>query len=92
MLRAPFATKRGISAHWDCVMSAEDVEVAERFRETLEQAVRNGDREPVYELLAPDVEWVTRQRTLHGIDDLRENWTWGASPDVRLCLRRGRLG
>jgi hypothetical protein len=64
------------------VVAAEDIEVAERFREALEAAVRTGDREPVYELLVPDVEWVTPQRTLHGIEDMRENWTWGASPET----------
>jgi ketosteroid isomerase-like protein len=59
----------------------EDMEVAGRFRVALETAVRTGDRDVVYALLAPDVEWVTPQRTLHGIDDMRANWTWGSSPD-----------
>jgi Domain of unknown function (DUF4440) len=60
-------------------MTSGDREIAERFREALEAAVRTGEREPVYTLLAPDVEWVTPQRTLHGIDDMRANWTWGSS-------------
>ncbi len=62
-------------------MADEDMELAERFRVALETAVRTGDRDAVYALLAPDVEWVTPQRTLHGIDDMRTNWTWGSSPD-----------
>ena len=63
-------------------MAAEDVELAERFRVALEAAVRTDDREAVYALLAPDVEWVTPQRTLHGVDEMRESWTWGSSPET----------
>ena len=63
-------------------MAAEDVEVAERFRVALEEAVRTADREAVFTLLAPDVEWVIPQRTLHGIDEMRESWTWGSSPET----------
>ncbi len=62
-------------------MASARIEIAERFREALEAAVRTGEREPVYALLAPDVEWVTPQRTLHGIDDMRANWTWGSSSE-----------
>ena len=62
-------------------MAVEDVEVAERFRVALEAAVRTNDRELIYPLLAPDVEWVTPQRTLRGIDEMKENWTWGSSPE-----------
>src|SRR6266516_2057464 len=63
-------------------MASEDVGVAERFREALEVAVRTGDREAVYALLASDVEWVTPQRMLYGIDEMREQWTWGSTPEV----------
>ncbi len=63
-------------------MAAGDVDVAERFRVALEAAVRTGDREAVFELLAPDVTWVTPQRTLHGLDEMRQDWTWGSSPDT----------
>jgi hypothetical protein len=52
-------------------MAAEDVQVADRFRVALEAAVRTDDREAVSPLLAPDVEWVMPQRTLHGIDEMR---------------------
>lgn len=57
-------------------MAADDVEVAESFRTALEAAVSSGDLEPVYPLLAPDVEWVTPQRTLHGIDEVKTQLTW----------------
>jgi ketosteroid isomerase-like protein len=62
-------------------MPSESVEVAERFRVALEAAVRTGERDAVLALLAPDVEWVTPQRTLHGINDIQENWNWGSSPE-----------
>ncbi len=62
-------------------MGAQDVEVAKRFRGALETAIRTNDREAVYALLAPDVEWVTPKRTLHGIDEMRREWTWGSSPE-----------
>ncbi len=61
--------------------AAEEKAVAEQFRAALEAAVRTGDREPVYALLAHDVEWVIPQRTLHGIDEMRQEWTWGSSPE-----------
>ncbi len=63
-------------------MATNEKETADRFREALEAAVRTGEREPVYALLAPDVEWVTPMRTLHGIDEMREQWTWGSSADA----------
>jgi ketosteroid isomerase-like protein len=62
-------------------MPSESVEVAERFRVALEAAVRTGERDAVLALLASDVEWVTPQRTLHGITDIQENWNWGSSPE-----------
>jgi ketosteroid isomerase-like protein len=57
-------------------MSAEDVELAERFRQALEAAVRTGDLEAVFTLLSPDVEWVTPQRTLRGIEEVRQQLNW----------------
>lgn len=53
-------------------MATNDAEVANRFRVALEAAVRTGDLEAVYPLLAADVEWVAPQRTLRGIDEVRE--------------------
>jgi ketosteroid isomerase-like protein len=63
-------------------VAAADVDVADRFRVALEAAVRTGDREAVYELLAPDVNWVTPQRTLRGLDEMKQDWTWGSSPET----------
>jgi hypothetical protein len=62
-------------------MSADDVKVASQFLAALEAAARTGDREPVFSFLASDVEWVTPERTLHGVDDLRKNHTWGYPPE-----------
>jgi ketosteroid isomerase-like protein len=62
-------------------MSAQDVQLAQQFRLALETAIRTNEREVVYLLLAPDVEWVTPKRTLHGIDEMRREWTWGSTPE-----------
>jgi ketosteroid isomerase-like protein len=66
-------------------MSAEDLEIATRFRIALEAAAKSGDRDALYPFLAADVEWVTAKRTLHGIDEVREELIWG-SPDENLDL------
>jgi hypothetical protein len=57
-------------------MAADDAEIANRFRVALEAAVLTGGLEAVYPLLAADVEWVTPQRTLRGIDEVREQLDW----------------
>jgi ketosteroid isomerase-like protein len=62
-------------------MRVEDVEVAGQFLAALEAAAKSGDREAVYPLLAPDVEWVTAKRVLRGIDEIREELTWGLPPE-----------
>ena len=49
---------------------------ANQFRAALEGAVRTGDLEAVYPLLAPDVEWVTPQRSLRGIDEVKQQLHW----------------
>ncbi len=54
----------------------DELEVANRFRAALEEAVRSGSPDGVYPLLASDVEWVAPQRTLHGIDEVRDQLTW----------------
>jgi ketosteroid isomerase-like protein len=64
------------------VVGAEDLEVAARFRAALETAVSTGDHEAVLELVAPDVEWVTPQRTLNGVDELRTWRLWGSSAEA----------
>jgi ketosteroid isomerase-like protein len=48
---------------------------------SLEEAAESGDREAVYPLLAPDVEWVTPKRTLRGIDEIREELTRSLPPE-----------
>jgi ketosteroid isomerase-like protein len=49
-------------------MPAQDLVIAEQFRSAAEEALRTGDFEPVIALLAPDVECVTPQHTLQGVD------------------------
>ena len=66
-------------------MGADDLEIATRFRIALEAAAKSGDREPLYPFLAADVEWVTAKRTLHGIDEVKEELIWG-SPDENFDL------
>jgi ketosteroid isomerase-like protein len=60
-------------------VTSDDLELARRFRAALETAVRTGDHETLFELVARDVEWVTPQRTLQGIDELRAWRVWGSS-------------
>ena len=62
-------------------MGSDDVQVASQFLAALEAAARSGDREPVYSLLSPDVEWVVPERTLQGLEDVRENHIWGFPPE-----------
>ena len=62
-------------------MGADDMEIARQFRISLEAAAKSGDREAVYPFLAADVEWVTPKRTLHGIDEVREELIWGSPPE-----------
>ena len=62
-------------------MGVQDVAVATRFLSALSAAVKSGDREPVIPLVAQDVEWVTPERTFHGIDDVQEHLIWGFPPE-----------
>ena len=57
-------------------MSAEDLAVAQEFLDVLAAAANSGEHDAVYPLLAPDVEWRTPQRTLHGLDEVRAQPTW----------------
>jgi len=66
-------------------VSAGDLDVARQFLEALADAARTGDRNGLYPLLAPDVEWVTPKRDLDGIDEVREQLTW-ISPHHNLEL------
>ena len=62
-------------------MSAGDLELATRFLDALAGAAKSGDREALYAFLAPDVEWVTPQREVHGIDEARDELSWIRPPD-----------
>jgi ketosteroid isomerase-like protein len=62
-------------------MGAEEVEIATRCLRAAGASLTTGDREPVYALLAQDVEWVVPQRTLHGIDEVRNELIWGFPPE-----------
>jgi len=62
-------------------MAAEHVEIATRCLRAAGASLKTGDREPVYELLAQDVEWIVPMRTLHGIDEVREELIWGLPPE-----------
>jgi hypothetical protein len=57
--------------------------VAEGRRDRVFGGSKPGGPEPLHDprLLASDVEWFTPQRTLYGINEMRENWTWGSSPE-----------
>jgi hypothetical protein len=73
-------------------MAAHDVEVAERFRVAAEAAVQTGDLGAVFPLLDSDVEWVTPQRTLRGIDEVRQQLTWVSASGAFDFEFSGRTG
>jgi hypothetical protein len=62
-------------------VSADDLEIARQFLTALATAANTGERELLYPLLAADIVWVTPQRDLVGIDELREELTWIAAPE-----------
>jgi hypothetical protein len=62
-------------------MSAEHLELAQRFLDALAVAAKTGDRNGVYPLLALDVEWVTPKRELRGSDEVRDELSWVSPPD-----------
>jgi hypothetical protein len=53
-------------------MSEPDFDTARLFQSAAEDAVRTGDFEPLVVLLAPDVECVTPQHSLQGVDAMTE--------------------
>jgi ketosteroid isomerase-like protein len=57
-------------------MSDADLEVATEFLDTLATAAKTGKRDAVYPFLTDDVAWLTPQRELRGIDEVREQLTW----------------
>jgi len=62
-------------------MGAAEVELATRCLRAAGASLETGDREPVYALLAEDVEWVVPMRTLQGIDEVRKELIWGLPPE-----------
>src|SRR5262249_44410573 len=56
----------------DRAVSSGDLACAREFLDVLAEAARTGDREAVYALLTPDVEWLTPKRDVRGIDAARE--------------------
>ena len=73
-------------------MGTDIAEIATDFLTALEAAATTGERDSVYPFLAPDVEWVTPQRSLFGLDAIREELTWGNPPDkLDLAFERGDL-
>ena len=73
-------------------MSSDIAEIATGFLTALETAAKTGERDPVYPFLASDVEWVTPQRSIVGLDAIREELTWGNPPDkLDLDFERGDL-
>jgi ketosteroid isomerase-like protein len=59
-------------------VSTQDLAVARLFLDALASAVRTGDHDGLYPLLAPDVEWRTPLRTLRGVGEVRNqpSWPW----------------
>ena len=57
-------------------VSAADLALAKQFLGALAAVATTGERNPLYALLTPDVEWVTQKRSLVGIDDVRDHLTW----------------
>jgi hypothetical protein len=63
-------------------MAQDDLELANRFRAALEASVQSGNHDAIYPLLAPDVEWVTPQVTLHGTEELKDFLVWGSRAEI----------
>jgi len=57
-------------------MSADDLDCAKQFLEALAAAAKTGDRDGIYPFLAADIEWVTPQRELHTVEEIRDELTW----------------
>ena len=73
-------------------MSTDTAEIATAFLTALETAAKTGDRDQVYPFLAADAEWVTPQRDLVGVDEIRRELTWVNPPDkLDLVFERGEL-
>jgi len=69
-------------------MALADLETASQFLKAAEVALQTGEREAVYALLAPDIEWITPQRTLQGIDGIKDELTWGKPSESSMWSSR----
>jgi ketosteroid isomerase-like protein len=67
---------------WSTAMALADLETASKFRTAVEVALQTGEREAVYALLSSDIEWITPQRTLQGIDGIKDELTWGTPSET----------
>ena len=63
-------------------MTEPDVDVARTFLDVLRTAAQTGDRSALYPLLADDVEWLTPQRDVEGIEAAQQELTWIKPPDT----------
>ena len=72
-------------------VSADDLQIAKDFLETLAAAAKTGERDALYPFLAPDVAWLTPQTDLHGIDEVREGLTC-LTPKHRLDIEFEETG
>ena len=73
-------------------MGTDIADIATAFLTALESAAKTGDRDPLYPFLAADVEWVTPQRDLVGLDEVRRELTWVGPPEkLALEFERGEL-
>jgi Domain of unknown function (DUF4440) len=63
-------------------MDAPDLDTAQQFKSAAEDALRTGDFAPLAELLAPDVECVTPQHTLRGVDAMVEELARTRPPET----------
>jgi ketosteroid isomerase-like protein len=62
-------------------VSSDDLVCARQFLEVLAEAARTGDRSAIYPLVAPDVEWLTPKRDVHGLDEAHDELIWIRPPD-----------
>ena len=72
-------------------MTADDLQVAKEFLETLAFAAKTGERDPLFPFLAPDVDWLTPQTDLYGIEEVRDRLNW-LTPKRRLDIEFEETG
>jgi hypothetical protein len=57
-------------------MIAGDLQLAREFLSALAGVAKTGERDALYPFLASDVAWLTPQRELRGLDEVRDQLTW----------------